>query len=126
MKAQALKQLDNIKIEETKNGRYVRLRKNVETKTVTEEGSEKSATVYEYDEVVFKLDDSKLDDSYVSKNFDSLFSTYKQKEYDNKIEKIKWYLDKGWLKESEMDYYESAGIINSKDDVLTTEKVVTK
>jgi hypothetical protein len=126
MKAQALKQPDNIKIEETKNGRYVRLRKNVETKTVTEEGSEKSATVYEYDEVVFKLDDSKLDDSYVSKNFDSLFSTYKQKEYDNKIEKIKWYLDKGWLKESEMDYYESAGIINSKDDVLTTEKVVTK
>lgn len=113
MKSQSTIYPETIHISAARKGvRGVWLRKDVEQI----EGQE-GETLYEYEEVWFKLNDRPDIDSYIQANFDQLFALHLHQEYLAKCSKIKEYLTSGILTDSDIDYYLESGIIHDRNDV---------
>jgi hypothetical protein len=116
MKAQATQEPESIFIEQTQDGYCVRLRKNIEQYEETFE--EETQVMYQYDEVILKLSNIENIEDYVTDNFDYLFNIADQREYEDKVSVIQEYYNKGFITESDLDDYVTAGIISSKDEVI--------
>jgi hypothetical protein len=106
----------------------VYLRRNIETIDVVSEETKEKSKAYAFDEVSFMVDDiSKVSTAkadikdekslmaFAEKNFDEIFASLEKTEYSKTVEVINKYLERKWLKQSEVDAYVSSGIIKSSD-----------
>lgn len=106
----------------------VYLRRNIETIDVAGEEAKETRKEFAFDEVSFMIDDvakvstAKADVkdekslvAFVEKNFDEIFASLEKAEYNKTVEVVNKYLERKWLKQSEVDAYVGSGLILAKD-----------
>jgi len=106
----------------------VYLRRNIETVDVADEELKEKRKEFAFDEVSFMIDDTakvstaKADVkdekslvAFVEKNFDEIFASLEKAEYNKTVEVVNKYLERKWLKQSEVDAHVSSGLIKSSD-----------
>lgn len=106
----------------------VYLRRNIEQIDVTNEEAKETRKEFAFDEVSFMIDDvakvstAKADVrdekslmAFADKNFNEIFAGLEKAEYNKTVEVVNKYLERKWLKQSEVDAYVSSGLIESAD-----------
>ena len=53
--------------------------------------------------------------AFADKNFDEIFAGLEKAEYNKTVEVVNKYLERKWLKQSEVDAYVGSGLILAKD-----------
>lgn len=106
----------------------VYLRRSIETVDVADEELKEKRKEFVFDEVSFMIDDvakvstakaSVTDEkslmAFAEKNFDEIFASLEKAEYGKTVEVVNKYLERKWLKQSEVDAYVGSGLILAKD-----------
>lgn len=106
----------------------VYLRRNIETVDVADEELKEKRKEFVFDEVSFMIDDTakvstakasvkdeKSLKEFAEKNFDEIFASLEKAEYNKTVEVVNKYLERKWLKQSEVDAYIGSGLISAKD-----------
>jgi hypothetical protein len=128
VKTQASTIPDAIEIQRYFDKLQVYLRRNIEQIDVTNEEAKETRKEFAFDEVSFMIDDvakvstAKADVrdeksfmAFVGKNFDEIFAGLEKAEYGKTVEVVNKYLERKWLKQSEVDAYVGSGLILAKD-----------
>ena len=128
MKTQASSIPETIDIQEYFGKLLAYLRRNIETINVVDEELKEKRKEFKFDEVSFMADnvsklttakadirDEKSLVAFVEKNFDEIFASLEKAEYNKTVEVVNKYLERKWLKQSEVDAYVSSGLIKSSD-----------
>lgn len=128
MKTQASSIPETIEIQRYFDKLQVYLRRNIEQIDVTNEEAKETRKEFAFDEVSFMIDDvakvstaktSVTDEkslmAFVGKNFDEIFAGLEKAEYNKTVEVVNKYLERKWLKQSEVDAYVGSGLILAKD-----------
>lgn len=127
MKTQASSIPETIEIQRYFGKLQVYLRRSIEQIDVIDENGDKSKA-YQFEQVSFMADnvsklttakadirDEKSLVAFVEKNFDEIFASLEKAEYNKTVEAVNKYLERKWLKQSEVDAYVSSGLIKSSD-----------
>lgn len=127
MKTQASSIPETIEIQRYFGKLQVYLRRSIEQIDVIDENGDKSKA-YQFEQVSFMADnvsklttakadirDEKSLVAFVEKNFDEIFASLEKSEYNKTVEAVNKYLERKWLKQSEVDAYVSSGLIKSSD-----------
>ena len=128
MKTQASTMPETIEIQRYFGKLQVYLRRNIETIDVAGEEAKETRKEFAFDEVSFMIDDvakvstAKADVrdeksfmAFVEKNFDEIFDFLAKSEYEQTLATIDKYLERKWLKQSDIDGYVASGLIKSAD-----------
>jgi len=128
MKTQASTIPDAIELQRYFGSLQVYLRRSIEQIDVTDEETKEKRKEFKFDEVSFVMDDiakvstAKADIrdekslvAFVEKNFDEIFASLEKAEYNKTVEAVNKYLERKWLKQSDVDSYVATGIIKSSD-----------
>ena len=128
MKTQASTIPDAIELQRYHGKLQVYLRRSIEQIDVTDEETKDKSKAYVFEQVSFMADDiSKLTTAkadirdekslvaFIEKNFDEIFDFLSKSEYEQTLATIDKYLERKWLKQSDVDSYVAAGIIKSSD-----------
>ena len=128
MKTQASSIPDAIELQRYHGKLQVYLRRNIETIGVAGEEAKEMRKEFAFDEVSFMIDDvakvstAKADVrdekslmAFTEKNFDEIFASLEKAEYNKTVEVVNKYLERKWLKQSEVDAYVGSGLILAKD-----------
>jgi hypothetical protein len=128
VKTQASSIPETIEIQRYFDKLQVYLRRNIEQIDVTNEEAKETRKEFAFDEVSFMIDDvakvstaktSVTDEkslmAFVGKNFDEIFAGLEKAEYNKTVEVVNKYLERKWLKQSEVDAYVGSGLILAKD-----------
>jgi len=128
VKTQASTIPETIEIQRYFGKLQVYLRRNIETIGVAGEEAKEMRKEFAFDEVSFMIDDvakvstAKADIrdekslvAFVKKNFDEIFDFLAKSEYEQTLATIDKYLERKWLKQSDVDAYVASGIIKSAD-----------
>lgn len=128
MKTQASSIPETIEIQRYFGKLQVYLRRNIETIDVAGEEAKETRKEFAFDEVSFMIDDvakvstakaSVTDEkslmAFAEKNFDEIFASLEKTEYGKTVEVVNKYLERKWLKQSEVDAYVGSGLILAKD-----------
>lgn len=128
MKTQASSIPETIEIQRYFDKLQVYLRRNIEQIDVTNEEAKETRKEFAFDEVSFMIDDAakvstaKADvrdekslREFVEKHFDEIFDYLSNSEYEQTLAQIDKYLERKWLKQSDVDAYVSSGLIKAKD-----------
>ena len=128
MKTQASSIPETIEIQRYFGKLQVYLRRNIEQIDVTNEEAKETRKEFAFDEVSFMIDDvakvstakaSVTDEkslmAFAEKNFDEIFAGLEKAEYNKTVEVVNKYLERKWLKQSEVDAYVGSGLILAKD-----------
>lgn len=127
MKTQASSIPETIEIQRYFGKLQVYLRRSIEQIDVIDENGDKSKA-YQFEQVSFMADnvsklttakadirDEKSLMAFAEKNFDEIFASLEKAEYNKTVEAVNKYLERKWLKQSEVDAYVSSGLIKSSD-----------
>jgi len=127
VKTQASSIPETIEIQRYFNKLQVYLRRSIEQIDVIDENGDKSKA-YQFEQVSFMADnvsklttakadvkDEKSLKEFAEKNFDEIFASLEKAEYNKTVEAVNKYLERKWLKQSEVDAYVSSGLIKSSD-----------
>ena len=128
MKTQSSTIPETIEIQRYFGKLQVYLRRNIEQIDVTNEEAKETRKEFAFDEVSFMIDDvakvstAKADVrdekslmAFADKNFNEIFASLEKAEYNKTVEVVNKYLERKWLKQSEVDAYVSLGLIESAD-----------
>ena len=128
MKTQSSTIPETIEIQRYFGKLQVYLRRNIETIDVAGEEAKETRKEFAFDEVSFMIDDvakvstaktSVTDEkslmAFAEKNFDEIFAGLEKAEYNKTVEAVNKYLERKWLKQSEVDAYIGSGLISAKD-----------
>ena len=133
MKTQSSTIPETIEIQRYFGKLQVYLRRNIETIDVAGEEAKETRKEFAFDEVSFDEVSFMIDDvakvstakasvtdekslmAFAEKNFDEIFASLEKAEYGKTVEVVNKYLERKWLKQSEVDAYVGSGLILAKD-----------
>ena len=128
MKTQSSTIPETIEIQRYFGKLQVYLRRSIEQIDVTDEETKEKSKVHTFEQVSFMIDDiSKLTTAkadvrdekslmaFAGKNFNEIFASLEKAEYNKTVEVVNKYLERKWLKQSEVDAYVGSGLILAKD-----------